>query len=285
MTTIILTMRRVVRGMCCDVTPVWRVPDQLPGGSDRFLREPTDDYRRVMHPVIGITTYGRLEHPMPSDHYAEHYSAPVQYVQAVRRAGGVPVLLAPDEQRWERWLDAVDAVVVSGGADVEPVHYKGGPHPDVTEFDAGRDATELALTRAIIEVEIPGLFVCRGMQILNVALGGTLHPHIPDLGAGDIHRDGAGLWTYHDISATEGSRVAKAMGTDSAKPCSGHHQALDRIADDLVVSATAPDGIPEAVEYRGSPWIVGVQWHPEVSALDDPTQQGIFDALVLSAGG
>ena len=236
-----------------------------------------------MQPIIGITTYGRREQPNPNDHYAEHYSAPVQYVAAVRRAGGVPVLLMPEEPAWERWLDVVDGVIVSGGADVEPSRYGGADHPEVVEFDPHRDAAELALTARLVESTTPSLFVCRGMQVLNVALGGTLHPHVPDLGSGDIHRNDEGLWTYHDIEATEGSRVAEAMGTGSAKPCSGHHQALDRVADALTVTAVAPDGLPEAVELADHPWLVGVQWHPEVSAPDDPAQQGIFDAFVAAA--
>ncbi len=236
-----------------------------------------------MQPIIGITTYGRQEQPNPSDHYAEHYSAPAQYVAAVRRAGGVPVLLMPEEPAWERWLDIVDGVVVSGGSDVEPVRYGIESHPDVVKVDPDRDTAELALTARLVESDLPALFVCRGMQVLNVALGGTLHPHIPNLGAGDIHRNQKGLWTYHDIEALEDSLVSAAMGTTSAKPCSGHHQALDRVAEALTVTATAPDGLPEAVELSEHRWLVGVQWHPEVSAAEDPSQQGIFDAFVAAA--
>ena len=237
-----------------------------------------------MQPIIGITTYGRREQPNPSDHYAEHYSAPAQYVAAVRRAGGVPVLLMPEEPAWERWLEVVQGVVVSGGSDVEPVRYGVAEHPDVVTFDRERDDFELALAERLVESDLAALFVCRGMQVLNVALGGTLHPHIPNLGAEDIHRNDKGLWTYHDIEAVDGSRVAEAMGTTSAKPCSGHHQALDRVADPLTVTATAPDGLAEAVELIDHRWLVGVQWHPEVSAAPDPSQQGIFDSFVAAAG-
>ena len=236
-----------------------------------------------MQPMIGITTYGRKEQPNPNDHYDEHYSLPAQYVAAVRRAGGVPVLLPPEEPAWEQWLEVVDGVVVSGGADVEPACYGMSSHPDVNHIDASRDSVELAMATNLVGSDMPALFICRGMQVLNVALGGSLHPHIPNLDAGDIHRNADGLWTYHDIEAAAGSLVAQAMGSTSAKPCSGHHQALDRVAEPLTVTATAPDGLAEAVELVDHPWLVGVQWHPEVSAADDPTQQGIFDAFVRAA--
>ncbi|MDH3308176.1 MAG: gamma-glutamyl-gamma-aminobutyrate hydrolase family protein, partial [Acidimicrobiia bacterium] len=152
--------------------------------------------------------------------------------------------------------------------------------PRVQAPDPERDASELALTAELIERDVPSLFVCRGMQVLNVSLGGTLHAHIPDLGIGDLHRDDEGFWTYHDVTAVEGSRVAEAMGTFSAKPCSGHHQAVDVVATQLTVTASAPDGIVEAVELQDKTWIVGVQWHPEVSAGEDPSQQALFDRLV-----
>jgi putative glutamine amidotransferase len=236
-----------------------------------------------MQPMIGITTYGRKEQPNPNDHYDEHYSLPAQYVAAVRRAGGVPVLLPPEEPAWGQWLETFDGVVVSGGADIEPARYGLNSHPDVNHFDTSRDSVELALTTSLVGSDLPALFICRGMQVLNVALGGSLHPHIPNLDAGDIHRNADGLWAYHHIEATSGSRVAHAMGATWAKPCSGHHQALDRIAASLTVTATAPDGIAEAVELTDHPWLVGVQWHPEVSAAEDRTQQGIFDAFVQAA--
>lgn len=236
-----------------------------------------------MAPIIGITTYGRVERPAPTGHYSEHYVVPTPYVDAVRRAGGVPVMLAPGETRWSRWLDAVDGVVVVGGTDIDPTHYGAARTIHVQAADPERDTSELALAATLVERDLPSLFVCRGMQILNVALGGTLHPHIPDLDMGDIHRDEHGWWAYHDVIVTEGSKVAAAMGTLLPKPCSGHHQALDVVAPALEVTAVAPDGLAEAVELPGHRWLVGVQWHPEVSAPDDPSQQGIFDHLVAES--
>jgi len=238
-----------------------------------------------MAPIIGITTYGRIERPAETSHYPEHYTVPAMYVNAVRRAGGVPMLLVPGEQRWERWLDVVDGVVVTGGTDVDPRQYGSERNEHILITDHERDESELALARELSNRGQPALFVCRGMQILNVALGGTLHRHIPDLGVGDMHRDEHGWWAYHDISAEPGSRIADAMGTTSTKPCSGHHQALDAIADPLTVTARAPDGIVEAVEHRHHHWMVGVQWHPEVNAYGEPAQQGIFDHLVKATAG
>ena len=233
-----------------------------------------------MQPLIGLTMYGRIERPVPSEHYEEHYSVPFVYVDAIRRAGGVPVLLPPGEPHTDRWLDGLDGVVIAGGTDIDPGRYDQPRTPAVLIADAERDESEIELTRGLLERDVPTLFVCRGMQVLNVTLGGTLHPHIPDLGIGDIHRDKEGLWAYHDVEAVEGSRVARAMGAASVMTYSGHHQAIDEVAAGLTVTASAPDGIIEALEVDDATWAIGVQWHPEVSAHDDQTQQALFDALV-----
>lgn len=237
-----------------------------------------------MQPVIGITTYGRTEHPAPSEHYAEHYTVPTAYVDAVRRAGGVPVLLPPGEDHWESWIDAVDGIILSGGTDVAPRHYGGDPADERIEVSSDeRDDTEMALCRALADSTTPTLLICRGPQVLNVALGGTLHAHLPDVITLDIHRDHAGMWTTHDVEATPGSLVARAMGTPHATTYSGHHQGIDQVAARLTVSAVAPDGIIEAIELPDHPWLIGVQWHPEVTAHSDSTQQALFDDLIRHA--
>ena len=237
-----------------------------------------------MQPLIGITTYDRAERPAPSEHYAAHYSIPTEYVDSVRRAGGVPILLPPGEEHWIRWMNVLDGVLVSGGTDVAPNRYGGdAEHPRIVATSPARDESELALTEALLASTIPGLFVCRGMQVLNVALGGSLHAHLPDVIADDIHRDEEGFWTTHVVDVTPLSRLAKAMGADQVTTYSGHHQALDVVADALVVTAVAPDGIIEAVEVPDHPWLVAVQWHPEVTAAIDPTQQSLFDEFVRHA--
>lgn len=238
-----------------------------------------------MQPLIGITAYGRFERPAPSEHYAQHYTVPFAYVASVRRAGGVPVVVPPGNSLTDDWLDRIDGWVVSGGADVDPAVYGAERTPPVQEPDPERDEMELGLTRLLIARDSPSLFVCRGMQMLNVALGGTLHAHIPDLGIGDIHRGAGGGWSTHAVGAEPGSRVFEAMGTVEATPYSGHHQAVDSVPDTLAITATAPDGLVEGLEVSDKKWIVGVQWHPEVTAAEDPSQQGIFDRLVSEASG
>lgn len=238
-----------------------------------------------MRPLIGITAYGRFERPVPSEHYTEHYTVPFVYVASVRRAGGVPVIVPPGNPLGDGWLDRLDGMVVSGGADVDPALYGAERTEVVQSPDLERDEMELALTRLLIARDVPSLFVCRGMQMLNVAFGGTLHAHIPDLGFGDIHRGADGGWSTHLVRAEAGSRVAEAMGTVEATPYSGHHQAVDSVPDTLTVTATAPDGLVEALEAPDNRWIVGVQWHPEVTAGEDPGQQGLFDRLVSEASG
>jgi putative glutamine amidotransferase len=236
-----------------------------------------------MTPIIGITTGGHTESP-PTAHYQTHYAVPTHYVDAVRRAGGVPLLLPPGETHWQRWLDVVDAMVVKGGADVDPTYYGGNcDHPHLGKLDPERDATELALTRHLVESDIPSLFICRGHQLLNVALGGSLIEHLPDVIDQDMHRNAHGLWNRHVCFAVPESRLAQMMGTTQVTTYSGHHQAVKTIAPGLTVTASAPDGIIEALEMPSHPWLLAVQWHPEVSAADDPTQQRLFNGLVSAA--
>ncbi len=240
-----------------------------------------------MKPVVGISTYGLSEYQVQSDHYDRHYLIPDEYVAAVRRAGGVPVLLPPGEELVERWLDAVDGVIMAGGTDLSPALY-GEDNRDLRVFpaDLPRDRTELALVNALLAADIPTLYVCRGLQMLNVVLGGSLHTHIPDAGIAngvDIHRNGAGLWTTHRVEVVAKSKLARAMGTTSVEPVSGHHQGVDRVGAGLDVVAIAPDGVIEGLEVRNQRWAVAVQWHPELTAAEDPTQQRIFRALIGAA--
>ena len=236
-------------------------------------------------PVIGITTGGRSEKTIHSVHYDEYYHVPALYVDAVRRAGGLPILLPPGETNWQDWLDVVDAVIISGGADVNPAEYDGNTqHQQLTKIDLERDASEITLARYVAEQkQIPTLCVCRGMQLLNVALGGSLHEHIPDVREQDIHRGPTGGWAVQKASIDSESLLARVTGTSEVETYSGHHQAVDKIAPGLQVVASAPDGIVEALELNRHPWLIAVQWHPEVSAKSDSTQQAIFDALVQKA--
>lgn len=232
---------------------------------------------------IGITTSGRAEEGCKNTFYSEFYHVPALYVDAVRRAGGLPMLLPPGYQLEDiaALLMPLDAIIVTGGADIAPAHYGGNAqHPQLGTHDAQRDESELALTRHIIRHStLPALFVCRGMQMLNVALGGTLHEHLDSA----LHRAPEIGWVQHDIQATQGSILEEAMGTLRATTFSGHHQAVKDIAPELESIATAEDGIVEALAHRHRERVLAVQWHPEKSAAQDASQQRIFNWLVTTA--
>ncbi len=224
-------------------------------------------------PVIGITTYGRNEE--------NQFVLPSEYVDAVRRAGGTPVLLPPGETALDDWLAIVDGIILAGGGDLDPAHYDGGGHETVYMVDSERDVGELALTRQILASNHPTLGICRGTQVINVALGGTLHAHLPDVvGESTSHRLPPREPTSHSIEVVADSQTASVFGRTHFEAASWHHQAIDRVGRGLAVVAHAPDGTIEAVEMESHRWLLAVQWHPELTAARDPVQQAVFDALV-----
>jgi putative glutamine amidotransferase len=228
-------------------------------------------------PLIGITTYGRGADG--------RFRLPAEYVDAVRRAGGMPVLVPPGGDL-DQLLDELDGWVLSGGGDLDPRRYDGHSHPTIERVDAERDATELELARRLVADDLPALCICRGAQVLNVALGGSLIEHLPDeVGEAVVHRapGGTGAYPRHPVEAAAGSRLAAIMGAEQVEPASWHHQAVRRLASGLTVVARAPDGTIEAFEKPGRESLIAVQWHPEVTAGEDPTQQRLFDALVAAA--
>ena len=212
------------------------------------------------------------------------YAVPDSYVEAVRRAGGRPVLLpAPDDAGPEEILDAFDALLLVGGGDVEPVRYGADErHPAVYGVDPQRDQLEIDLIRHADRSELPTLAICRGVQVVNVAFGGTLHQHLPDVPRLDQHRFPAGHSFQHEVKVAEGTRLAEAAGSVALQCLSAHHQGVDEVGDGLVPVGWSGDGLVEALE-RDHGWMVAVQWHPEETAADDPTQQSLFDALVAEA--
>ncbi len=236
-------------------------------------------------PVIGITGYGLVEMSIKNAHNAAHFSSPTPYADAVMRAGGIPVIIPPLEGSAQSLLAHLDGIIFSGGADIHPNFYDGAEdHPDLLPHDILRDSVELELiNHAITLPDLPILGICRGAQLLNVALGGTLLEHLPDHIEDDIHRAPDGLWAMHDVHVVAGSKLAQAMGTTHVHTTSGHHQAMGKVAGALTVIATSVDEIVEAVELSSHPWCIAVQWHPEQSAADDETQQRLFDALVKQA--
>lgn len=224
---------------------------------------------------IGITTYGREN---------GHFVLPVEYVDSVRRAGGVPILLPPGEGRPREWFRAVDALIVAGGGDLDPRCYGGKPHETIYNVDAERDATDLEIVRDLLASDLPAFCVCRGMQVMNVALGGTLIEHLPDeVGERVAHRLPPREQVRHAVTIAGDSLLGSVSTALEVETVSWHHQAIRELGEGLEVVARAPDGVIEAVQYARHPWLLAVQWHPELSAADDPSQQGLFDALVREA--
>ena len=218
-----------------------------------------------MRPVVGITTYAQEA----SWSYWKVPAAliPLDYVDAVQRAGGRPVLIPPCEDGVEETLDVVDAIVFSGGADVDPAAYGADAHPETDAPQARRDAAELALLTAALERDLPTLAICRGFQLLNVARGGDLVQHIPETLGHENHREAPGTFSEHPVDVKEGSRLASIVGPSTAVT-SHHHQAVGRLGDGLVDTAWAKDGTIEGAEDPTRRFAVGVQWHPEAGQDD-----------------
>ena len=224
-------------------------------------------------PLIGLTTYARNE--------KDAFSLPAPYLAAVRRAGGIPFLIAPDETELDAIVQLLSGLILTGGGDLDPKLYEGRDHETVYMVDHERDNGEIAILKLFLEAEKPVLGICRGMQVINVALGGSLLDHVPDhFGEKVIHRMPPREPTPHKVSIDSNSRLASLLGTAECEISSWHHQALERVATELRVVGHAPDGLVEAVEWNEYPWLYAVQWHPELTAATDPVQQRLFDALV-----
>ncbi len=238
-----------------------------------------------MKPLIGVTTYGAGEKTVINPAFDHHFATPTLYVDAIRRAGGSAVLLPTGESDIQSWLSVLDGIVLSGGADICPSRYGGDTsHTELGPVCLDRDSAEIKITHALLEHgNLPVLFICRGIQILNVALGGTLHEHIEDLGKGDIHRCPENYWEKQPVDLDAQTTLARAMGQRTVTTMSGHHQGIKTLGKGLRVLARAKDDIIEAVEVEGHPFALAVQWHPEASAAEDPTQQNLFNALIVAA--
>ena len=229
-----------------------------------------------MRPLIGITAYAE---PRVSWGVWEVPAAviPLAYVQSIEAAGGRALLVPPSEEGVDETLDALDGVLFSGGADLEPSEYGHEPHPETTGTRPERDRGELALLRAALERDMPVLAVCRGSQVLNVARGGDLVQHLPDVVGHEQHKHTPGVFADHEVEVKEGTRLESLLGT-RAPVKSHHHQGFGKVGDGLVESAWAEDGTLEALEDPSKRFAVGVLWHPE-----EGEDAALFGALVDEA--
>jgi gamma-glutamyl-gamma-aminobutyrate hydrolase PuuD len=238
-----------------------------------------------MTPAIGITTYD--DHASWRNWSARAAMLPWMYVDAVRRSGGRPVLLPPggDEEEASHTVAGLDGLIVSGGPDIDPARYGAARHPNTQPSVPVRDSWDFAVTGSALELGVPLLAICRGMQVLNVCRGGTLHQHVPDLVGHDRHEGPKNGFGVHHVRVSPDSMLAQILpeGGHFGVP-THHHQAVDLLGDGLKAVAWEEDGLIEAVEAGPSEldglsgFVLGVQWHPEQG--NDPR---LFGALIAAA--
>lgn len=241
-----------------------------------------------LRPIIASTVYRKT---IPQRRPIDVYGLMPSYTEAVTMAGGIPLLipLGLSEDDLLNILMRVDGILLPGGADVDPGRYRdnGQIHPKVYGIDPERDRTELFMARAAVTYRKPFLAICRGIQVLNVALEGTLWQDIPSQIPGAFNHDDADdqprNHLAHTVEVQQDTRLARLMGKGESWVNSYHHQSIRDLAPDLVVTATAEDGVIEAAEITEHPFAVGVQWHPENLVDDDPAMLAIFGGLVEAA--
>jgi putative glutamine amidotransferase len=221
----------------------------------------------VPRPVIGLCT--AVEQARWNAWDLPAALIPLDYIRAVQAAGGLAVLLPPDPLQGpalDETLDLIDGLILAGGADVDPATYDAERHVSVVHSTPERDTYEVALARRALERDLPFLGICRGMQILNVALGGDLHQHLPDVvgHSGHLRNPGSFDGADHMVRLEPGSLAARVTGEETHRSLSHHHQAINRVGDGLTVTGWATDDdLPEVVEVQGARFALGVQWHPE----------------------
>ncbi len=226
-------------------------------------------------PVVGVTTY--LTQARWAYWDVDAVLVPAAYVRAIERAGGRALLVPPSEDGVQETLDALDGLVFSGGGDLDPELYGQQPHEETAGVVSERDRGELALLRAALERDMPVLAVCRGSQVLNVARGGDLVQHLPEVVGDEKHKHTPGVFADHGVEVQADSRLGRILG-DRAPVKSHHHQGFGRLGEGLVQTAWAEDGTIEAVEDPSARFALGVLWHPE-----EGEDAALFDALVDEA--
>ena len=228
-------------------------------------------------PLIGITTY-RQPATWGRWHEVDATLLPAAYTEAVRAGGGTPILIPPlgPADSAATVVSRLDGLILSGGSDVSPSHYGAEPHPATTGWRDDRDVSEMALVHAADDIALPLLGICRGMQIMAVAAGGTLIQHVPDVVGDDDHSPGPDVYGAVEVTIVPGTRLALILGERVAVACH-HHQA---VADHpgFLGAATAGDGLLEAMETPGGRFRLAVQWHPETQS-----DRRLFEALATAA--
>lgn len=223
-------------------------------------------------PHVGLTSYS------PCGDSKNSFSLPADYIDAVTRAGLQPCLLVGGDAGAS--LERLDGLVLSGGGDIDPAVYGGTKHATNYMVDPRRDAYEVELTRYALASGLPILAICRGMQVLNVVLGGSLISHVPErFGSSVEHRAPPREPIAHRVAVLPGSTLRRILGTTDLAVMSWHHQAVDRLGEGLQVAATAADGVTEAVEFAGAEPVIAVQWHPELKGADPGRQARLFAAF------
>jgi putative glutamine amidotransferase len=228
-----------------------------------------------MRPLVGITTYA--EHARFGVWELPTALIPLSYVRAIERAGGRPLLVPPAEDGVEETLDALDGLLLSGGADLDPAGYGADSHPETKGAQPDRDRAELALLEGALARDMPVLAVCRGSQVLNVARGGDLVQHLPEVVGDEKHKHTPGTFADHDVRVDPASRVGALLG-ERAPVKSHHHQGYGRIGEGLRETAWAEDGTIEGLEDPAKRFAVGVLWHPE-----EGEDGALFEELVAEA--
>ncbi|RGE21059.1 gamma-glutamyl-gamma-aminobutyrate hydrolase family protein [Leucobacter sp. wl10] len=231
-------------------------------------------------PVIGITSY--LEQARTGVWDVRASFLPEVYLDGVTDAGGIAVVLPPqpvDAQIARRIVSTLDGLILSGGADVDPARYGQDAHERTGAPRTDRDAFESALLDAVIETGLPFLGICRGAQMLNVELGGTLIQHLPDVVGDERYQLGDGVFNPIDVEVAEGTRIAEVLGDRGARAHLYHHQAIGELGDGLEVTSRTSDGVIEAIELPSAPFCIAVQWHPEENRDD----RRLFEGLVRAA--
>lgn len=236
----------------------------------------------MSRPVIGICA--ALERAQWSVWDQQALLTPRGYVDAVHRAGGLALLLPPDpglERDPDEVLDLLDGLILAGGADIDPSQYGAEPHPQTLGTVPERDTFEIALAKRALERDMPMLGICRGMQLMNVATGGTLNQHVPESHGHEDHRRSLGSFdnSDHDVRLEPGSLAAQAAGAETHVTKSHHHQGIEDLGEGLKVTGwSALDELPEAIEAPGKRFALGVQWHPEADELSP-----VIEAFVREA--